>query len=109
MLGGRYTGTPALGMELTQTQRQITMARRLAETRRIGLVFGLDLKGVRREHRGAEARPEHQVLLGLDWNLAKTRHENVDFKIRIEASRLEAGNQDRAPEDRLGVSVTARW
>ena len=52
---------------------------------------------------GAETRPP----LALGWRLGKAQHADVDFELRLEASRLDAAKDD--PENRIGVQLTARW
>ena len=70
-----------------------------------GLVFGLDVEGVRNEKLDGDAVPEHRVGLGLGWELVGARHE--DLELRLEASRLLLANDN--PENRIGVRLTARW
>ena len=55
MGSGSYTGTPTLGLGLTGASREVRVGWRLAEARSAGLVFGLDVEGVRREGAGGEA------------------------------------------------------
>lgn len=52
----RYTGTPEVGMVFTATGREVRLGWRIAETRRTGLVFGLDVEGTRRESGEDSAR-----------------------------------------------------
>ena len=49
---GRYTGTPKLGLGLADEAREVRLGWRLAEARRSGLVFGLDVEGGRHGKRG---------------------------------------------------------
>ena len=46
---GRYTGTPELGLGLTDASRETVLGWRLAEETRSGLAFGLDVEAARRE------------------------------------------------------------
>ena len=66
--GDRYTGTPYLGLGLSEGGRDW----------RIG------------------------------WRLGFARHEETDFTLSLEATRLEAVN-DNAPEHGIGFRLTARW
>ena len=85
------------------------MPRAPARTRRRGFVFALDIEGTRTQSRSGEAQPQHRALVGLGWNLAGNHRHKTDLAIRIEASRIDTANDNRAPEDRIGLSVTARW
>ena len=67
VFGGRYTGTPELGLGLSQARREVT----------------------------------------LGWRLAGARRD--DIELRFETSRLDAANDDREPEYRIGFKLTARW
>ena len=105
LFGGGWTGTPELGLGLSESARETTLGWRLAEVRRSGLVFGLDLKGARRESEAAA--PEHRLTLGFGWRLEGAGRE--EFEVRLEAQRHEASGGDRAPEHRVGVTLSARW
>ena len=105
LFGGGWTGVPELGLGLTETGREYIHAWRLLEARDAGLVFGLDVEGVRNEKRDGDAAPEHRVGLGLGWELVGARRK--DLELRLEASRLLPANDN--PENRIGVRATARW
>ena len=105
LFGGGWTGVPEVGFGLTETGREYIHAWRLLETRDAGLVFGLDVEGARWESAVDETEPEHRVGLGFGWELKGARRE--DLELRFEASRLLPANDD--PESRIGVRLTARW
>ena len=105
LFGGGWTGVPEVGLGLTETSREYIHAWRLLEARDAGLVFGLDVEGVRNEKLDGDAVPEHRVGLGLGWGLVGARHK--DLALRLEASRLLPANNN--PESRIGVRLTARW
>ena len=105
LLGGSWTGVPEFGLGLTETGREYIHAWRLLEARDAGLVFGLDVEGARNERLDGDAAPEHRVGLGLGWELAGARRE--DLALRLEASRLLPANDN--PENHIGVRLTARW
>ena len=105
LFGGGWTGLPEVGFGLTEASREYIHAWRLLEARDAGLVFGLDVEGVRNEKLDGDAAPEHRVGLGLGWELVGARRE--DLELRLEASRLLPANDN--PENRIGVRLTARW
>ena len=105
LLGGSWTGVPEVGFGLTEASREYIHAWRLQEARETGLVFGLDVEGARNERLDGDAAPEHRVGLGLGWELAGARRE--DLALRLEASRLLPANDN--PENHIGVRLTARW
>ena len=105
VFGGGWTGIPEVGFGLTETGRETLLGGRLLEARGAGLVFSLDVEGVRNEKLDADAEPEHRVGLGFGWELLSSRRENL--RLRLEALRVLPANDD--PENRVGVSVTARW
>ena len=107
LFGGRYTGTPEIGFGLTETGREYIHNWRLAEARSEGFVFGLDVEGTRRESVTDNSGTEHVIGFGLGWRLEGARREG--FELRLEGSRLDAANDDRAPEDRIGLRMSARW
>ncbi len=107
LFGGRYTGTPEIGFGLTETGREYIHKWRLAEARSEGFVFGLDVEGTRRESVTDNSGTEHVIGFGLGWRLEGARREG--FELRLEGSRLDAANDDRAPEDRIGLRMSARW
>ena len=103
LFDGRYTGTPELGLGLSDASREYRLGWRLAEARRAGLVFGLDVEGARRERAAGEA--EHRLGLGLGWRLEGGGTER--FELRLEAARLDGASDDAG--HRLGLAVSARW
>ena len=107
LFGGRYSGTPEIGFGLTETGREYIHSWRLAEARSEGFVFGLDVEGTRRESVTDNSGTEHVIGFGLGWRLEGARREG--FELRLEGSRLDAANDDRAPEDRIGLRMSARW
>ena len=54
LFGGGWTGTPKIGLGWSQSVRETTLGWRLAEARRPGLVFGLDIEGARRTSAAGE-------------------------------------------------------
>ena len=107
LFGGRYTGTPEIGFGLTEAGREYIHKWRLAEARSEGFVFGLDVEGTRRESVTDNSGTEHVIGFGLGWRLEGARREG--FELRLEGSRLDAANDDHAPEDRIGLRMSARW
>ena len=105
LFGGGWTGVPEVGFGLTETGREYIHAWRLLEARDAGLVFGLDVEGVRNERLDGDAAPGYRVGLGFGWELKGARGE--DLELRFEASRLLPANDD--PESRIGVRLSARW
>ena len=105
--GGRYTGTPSVGLGLSEAEREVVLGWRLAEARSAGLVFGLDVEAARRESASGDAGPEHRLGLGLGWRLEGKQAGDAAFELRLEGARVEAANDD--PEHRVGLKVTARW
>ena len=105
LFGGGWMAVPEVGFGLTETNREYTHAWRLLEARDAGLVFGLDVEGVRNGKLDGDAGSEHRVGLGLGWELAGARRENLE--LRLEASRLLPANDN--PENRIGVRLAARW
>ena len=107
LFGGRYTGTPSLGLSLTDTHREAKLGWRLAEARRAGLVFDLGVEGARRERAAGDGGPEHQLGLGFGWRLEGADAER--FELRFEGARVDAANDAASPELRVGVKLEARW
>ena len=105
LFGGRYTGTPELGLGLSDASREYRLGWRLAEARRTGLVFGLDVEGARRERAAGDSEPEHRLGLGLGWRLEGAGTERLE--LRLEAARLDGASDDTG--DRLGLTVRAQW
>lgn len=106
---GRYTGTPSIGLGLSEAEREVILGWRLAESRRAGLVFGLDVEAARREGASGEAGPEHRIGLGLGWQLVGARREDVALDVRFEGSLRDAANDNREPDQRIGLKMTARF
>lgn len=100
LFGDRWTGTPELGLGLSDAHREAVLGWRLAETRRAGLAFGLDMEAARREKRDAE--PVHRVALGLGWRIEGAGGTAFD-------ARLEAANEDEPPDGRIALKLGARW
>ena len=105
LFGGGWTGVPEVGFGLTEASREYIHAWRLLEVRDAGLVFGLDVEGVRTERLDGDAAPEHRIGLGLGWELVGARRQ--DLELRIEALRRLSANDN--PESRIGVRLSARW
>ncbi len=105
LFDGGYTGTPELGLGLTDTGRELVLGWRLAEETRTGLAFGLDVEGTRQESAGGAAG--HRLGIGFGWRLEGA--PGTAFEVRFEGARLDAANDDGGPEHRLGLRMTARW
>ena len=105
LFDGRYTGTPEIGLGLTDASRETVLGWRLDEETRGGLAFGLDVEGARQESAGAEAA--HRFGLGFGWRLEDASAQA--FELRFEASRRIATNDDSAAENQAGVRMTTRW
>ena len=101
----RWTGTPELGLGLTDAGREAVLGWRLAEERRTGLAFGLDVEAARQEHLRGDAAATHRLGLGLGWRLEGAGAGG--FEVRFEGSRLEPAND--GTEHRVGVTLNARW
>ena len=106
VLGGGWTGTPEVGLVRSDTVRETVLGWRLAEGRRSGLVFGLDVEGARRGSAAGSEGPGHRFGLGLGWRLEGAGREG--FEVRFEASRREPAG-GAAPEHEAGLRLTARW
>ena len=102
----RYTATPELEFGLTDTGREVVLGWRFAEERRTGLAFGFDVEGARQESVD-DGAAGHRLTLGFGWRLEGAGAER--FELRFEGSRIEAANDGEIPEQRLGLSLTARW
>ena len=103
LFDGRYTGTPELGLTMTDASRETVLGWRLAEETRGGLAFALDVEAARQQSTGAEAA--HRLGLGFGWRLQDAGAQA--FELRVEGSRLEPAND--GAEHRVGVTLTARW
>ena len=107
--GGRYTTTPAVGFGLTEADREYSHSWRLAEAKRPGLVFGLDVEAVRLERVGGDAAPEHRFVLGLGWRLEGARRAGTSFEVRLEGARSDVANDDAGPKSLIGARLSTRW
>ena len=106
VFGDRYTSTPEIGLGWSESERETVLGWRLAEERRSGIVFGLDVEGARREPADGDGEAAHRLGLGLGWRLEGAA--DTAFEVRFEGARIEAANDD-GPEHRLGLRMTARW
>ena len=109
LFDGRYTGTPVLGLGLSDAARETTLGWRLAEARRGGLAFALDVEGARQESPAGTGKPGHRLALGLGWRLEGAQARDRAFELRLEGSRHVAASDDGEPENRMGLRMTARW
>ena len=107
--GGRYTTTPAIGFGLTEAEREYSHSWRLAEAKSAGLVFGLDVEAVRREHVTGDTGPEHRFVFGLGWQLEGARREGAAFGVRLEGSRSDTANDNARPETVIAIRVMTIW
>ena len=105
----RWTATPELGLGLSDTGRELRLGWRLTERVAAGLAFELGVEGTRRESVDGAANPEHGLEVGLGWRLAGARASHAAFEMRLQAARRDVANDDRAPEDTIGLELTARW
>ena len=101
MFGGRYTGTPAVGLRLSEAGRETVLGWSLAKSQKSGVVFVLDVAGRRHESVGGE--PGHSFGGGFGWQRAGGRSGEPGFGVRFEADR------DGGPEPRFGVRMMVRW
>ena len=106
LFGGRFTGTPEIGLGLSDAHRDYSLGWRLAEARPAGLAFGLDVEGGRRERASGDGRPEHRLGLGLAWRLEGAGAGR--FELRFEGARLDGAANDNA-EHRLGARLIVGW
>ena len=109
VFNGMYTGTPELGLELSDVARDVSLGWRLAEGRRDGIAFGLDLEGRRRHSVTGTGGPEHRLLVGLGWRLVGARRDGLNFAFRLEASRLMAANDYQVSDNWIGIRMATRW
>ncbi len=109
LFDGRYTGTPRLGFGLSDAEREITLGWRIAEVRRGGLGFALDVEGARQASPAAKGKPGHRLALGLGWSLEGPQTRDIAFELWLEGSRHVAAAADGEPENRVGLRMTARW
>ena len=103
--GDRFTSTPELGLGWSESVRETTLGWHLAEARRGGLAFGLDVEAARRENTVGDQAPGHRLGLGFGWRLegAGVQH----FELRFEGARTTSASDDS--ESQIGVRATARW
>ena len=109
LFGGRYTGTPQLGLGLSEAHRDYSLGWRLAEAQGAGLVFALDVEGARRESVAGDVGAEQRIGFDLGWRLRGVRREHVALEFGLEGSRIEAVNDNVEPEHRIGLRLEARW
>ena len=102
---GRYTGTPVLGLGLSEDGRETVLGWRLEESRSSGMVFGLDVEA--RQSESVDDEPGNRFGFGFGWQMMGERNEDLDFRIRFEGERIEAA--DAEPEHRFGVQVSIHW
>ena len=107
--GGRYTTTPAVGFGLTEADREYSHSWRLAEAKRPGLVFGLDVEAVRLERLAGDVGPEHRVVVGLGWRLESARRAGTSFEVRLEGARSDVANDDAGPKSLIGIRLRTIW
>ena len=110
VLEDRFTLTPEAGLGVSNGHRRYTLGWRLAEARRFGLVFGLDVEGVRRE--SAAGGAEHRMGVGLGWRLeGGAAVAGAAFEVKLEATRSEAAgaNDNRDAQHGVGLRAMARW
>ena len=103
-----WTATPEFGLGLSDTGRELRLGARLTERVAVGLALELGVEATRRENADG-ANPRHGLGVGLGWQLTGEHASHAAFEIRFEAARLEAANDDDAPENRIGITLTARW
>ena len=65
VFGGRYTGTPELGLGLTERSRETSLGWRIAGARREALDFDVRLEASRLELTNDARDPEHQIGLTM--------------------------------------------
>ena len=65
MFDGRYTGTPVLGLGLSEDSRETVLGWRLEESRSSGMVFGLDVEARRSE--SVDGEPGNRFGFGFGW------------------------------------------
>ena len=109
LFDGRYTGTPRLGFGLSDAEREITLGWRIAEVRRGGLGFALEVEGARQASPAGDGKPGHHLALGLGWSLEGAQTRDIAFELWLEGSRHVAAAADGEPENRVGLRMTARW
>ena len=107
--GGRYVTAPAIGFGLTEGERELSHGWRLAESKRTGLLFGLDVEATRRESAAGDAGPEHRIQFGLGWQLEGPRREGASFEVRLEGSRADVANDNARPETLIAIRMTTIW
>ena len=105
----RWTATPELGLGLSGSGTELRLGGRLSERVPAGLTFELGLEATQRERANGHAGPERGLGADLGWRLVGTRASHAEFVMRIEARRLDASNDNRAPEERIGLELTVRW
>ena len=107
VFGGRWTAVPEFVLGLSGIGRELRLGARLTERVMAGLAFGFAVEATRRED--GDGNPQHGLGVGLGWQLAGPQNGILALEMRLEAARLEAANGNRAPNDRVGFEITARW
>ena len=103
----RFTAMPQAGLAWSESIRETVLAWRLAEERRSGFVFGLDVEGALSEPVDGGGEPAHRLGFGLGWQLEGA--PAGAFELRLYGAWLEGANDNRGTENRLGLSMTVRW
>ena len=109
MLGGRYTGTPELGLGVGDSHHELGLGWRLAQRRDSGLAFDLGVKGTRREERDGGSGPEQGLTLDLGWRLVGERYPNSSADLRFEATHRDVANDASGADQGVGVRLSVRW
>ena len=99
--------SPRSGSDSRTPTASFRLGWRLAERVSSGLAFELGLEGTRSTFEGAGAGAEHGLVAGAGWRLVGRGMESL--ALRIEAVRIEASNDNLAPEHSVGVRVGASW
>ena len=107
VFGERWTGTPELGLELSDAGRDYRLGWRLSRKAVAGQRFDLQLEGTRHEDAGAGGRPRYGLGLGLGWRLDARRAGGAGFDLRLEAARRDVGHGGREPEHLITLRATA--
>ena len=105
----RWTATPSVGFGLSEAEREVIVGWHLAETRGTGLVFALDVEGVRRESVSGDVGAEQQIGFDLGWQLRGVRREHVVLEFGLEGARIESANDNVQSEHRIGLRLKAGW
>ena len=109
MFGGRYTGTPELGLGVGDSHHELGLGWRLAQRRDSGLAFDLGVKGTRREERDGGSGPAQGLTLDLGWRLVGERYPNSSADLRFEATHRDVANDASGADQGVGVRLSVRW